>query len=560
MNKHPDSSLQYVLAEGICQQLAEAANRKSHRETQKPHRDQAQPQALRGDVYKDTVSLGCGALLRHMLLLLHTKPLRVIATGGSSLRIRVCGALDYVIDRTNHTVWVEPSPLTHRERISKKLPPWHHPFDPRMQDIDLLHPLCKGNWLRYIAVRPGWLSYGPSGCDHTGGEQLFTSAGMMELALAEITKLVWNQLKTNYLVLVLRQQLAATLTLYIGADLISLAMRARLHPRTAYLTARHLNLVWRNQQAFQTIERENPKLLVAVAAWFAYSKKANGSPEGEVLPAMVRDLRDRGLPPKAWRVLASRGIKCLLPLQLNRSPWESMVGTLKALYVSRWPFVPPRGCLGLLFDAAGKPDTFEAAHAGVPGWFWHMACEEAHALKADTNAYRALSDSLPRWAWLARKYRFSPDKNQRRKGIGWLREAAQFFEDVEHNDNSGDAPAWALWLQSASWDTSSRFTVVPLLSPNAVVDEAVALHNCADTYIARCRQGVELLLSLRDRSTGKRIALASARRRGDDWVLDQVAGPCNMQVSVSVRQIAELSVGEVNWQYETYRILQKQGS
>ncbi len=558
MNKHQDFPVQYVLAEGICQQLATAANRKSHRKTPSPNWPPTSPPTLRGDVYQDTVSLGYGALLSHMLLLLRTKPLQVIATEKDSLRIRVCGALDYVIDRVNHAVWVEPSPLTHRESNSNKIPPWPHPFNPREQDVDLLNPLCQWYWLVYIAARPGWFSYGPSGSNHTG-EQLFTSSAMMELALAEVTELVWKHLQSHYLLLALRQQLAATLTLYIGADLINLAMRARLYPRPAHLVAQHLNVVWRNQQAFQTVERENPNLLVAVTAWLIYTGKVGGLPERDVVPTMVKDLLDRGLPPKAWRLLASRGAKSLLPVLPNRSSWESIIGTLKALYVSRWPSIPPRGYLRLLFDAAGRPDSFEVAHAGVPGWFWQIACNEAHTLKGNTNDYRDLCDSLPRWAWLVRKYGFSPDKNQRKKGIVWLREAAQFYEDIEQHDDTGDTPSWALWLQSASWATTSKHTVVPLLSPNAVVDEAVALHNCADSYIERCRQGSELLLSLRDRSTGKRIALASARRQGEDWVLGQVAGPCNMKVSPLVQKTAEQAVGEVNWQFETYRITQNQG-
>lgn len=558
MNKHQDFPVQYVLAEGICQKLVTAANRKSNRKTSSPEWAQASSPTLRGDVYQDTVSLGYAALMRHMHLLLRTKPLQVIPTGKGSLRIRVCGALDYVIDREDQAVWAEPSPLTHRESNSNKLSPWPHPLNPREHDVDLLNPLCKWYWLVYIAARPGWLSYGSSGSKHTG-EQLFMSSAMMELALAEVTKLVWKQLQTHYLVLALRQQLAATLTLYVDADVINLAMLARLNSKPAHLIARHLNVVWRNQKAFKAVESENPKLLVAVTAWLTYTKNGSGPPVRDVVPSMVRDLLNRGLPPKAWRVLAAKGAKCLLPLQPTRSSWDSIVGTLKALSVSRWPAVPPRGCLRLLLDAAGRPDTFEVAHAGVPGWFWQMACNEAHVLKGNTTAYRALCDSLPRWAWLVRKYGFSPDKNQRKKGIAWLKEAAQFYEDVEQHDDAGDTPSWALWLQSASWATTGKHTVVPLLSPNAVVNEAVALHNCADSYIERCRQGSQILLSLRDRNTGKRIALASARRQGDDWVLGQVAGPCNMKVSPLVQKFAEQAVGEVNWQFEIYRITQKQG-
>jgi len=54
---------------------------------------------------------------------------------------------------------------------------------------------------------------------------------------------------------------------------------------------------------------------------------------------------------------------------------------------SRWSEIRTRGFLRLLHDAAGRPDSYDTATDGVPGWFWQIACEEAHARRGDTRAY-----------------------------------------------------------------------------------------------------------------------------------------------------------------------------
>lgn len=558
MSKAPEHRVQYLALDGIGPRLVNASVRRSHSNFKPFEVQDPAHQKLSGDVYLDTVALGAAALLCHVQQLLVHNPLRVVTEDGSSVRIRVCGALDYVIDRENHAVWVESAPLTHRERISRKHPPWDPSIDLRVVDVDLLNPLCKRQWLIYIAARPGWFSYA-LGDIVPGGGQLFADSDLMELVLAEVVKRVWNKVKNSAEMVALRHRLAATLTLQIGSGLINTAMRARIHPTTTSLLARQLNLVWRHRQAYQTMEQENPTLLVALTAWLSRSRNSDRTDLADALPTMKTDLLETGLSPKAWRVLAVHRLKRLLPSEQTQSLWHSMIGTLKALQTSRWPAVPPQGFIRLMLDAAGKPDSYETADVGVPGWFWHYTCNEAYAVRGNTTAYQALFDSIPRWAWLVRKYGIRPDKNQRRKGITWLREAVQHCEELEQHDHAGDIPSWSLWIQSAEWDTVKKLAVVPLLSPNAMVNEAVAMHNCADSYIDRCKVGNVLLLSLRDLVTGKRVSLASTILRRNVWVVGQIVGPCNAPVSTAIREVAKVALNEVNWQYREH-LLKTQGS
>ena len=175
-----------------------------------------------------------------------------------------------------------------------------------------------------------------------------------------------------------------------------------------------------------------------------------------------------------------------------------------------------------------------------------MTCDAAHACKGDTAEYSDLFDCIPAWAWMVRHYQLKPDKNQRRKGKEWL----EFMSDVlQSMALKEDVPEWALWLPPDGWDDSHRHKIVPLQSRVALLREAIALHNCADALQDRCRAESHILISLRLWATDKPVALASVERRGCNWVLGQVAGPCNQPVRPWVRQIAQEAVAWVRYHH-----------
>ena len=180
--------IQYLIGNGIGARLINAASRQRMRSAKEPVSDHLAHRVLTGDMYEDTVSLGVSALLGHVMRHLNTDPIRVMPSVGSRLRIRVFGALDYVIDRSERVVWVEPSPISPREKASKQSPPWKRNVDSRVDNVDLLNPLCKSTWLVYIAARPGWFSYTQKPGEQNQG-QLFTSLDAMDSALNEVVVL-----------------------------------------------------------------------------------------------------------------------------------------------------------------------------------------------------------------------------------------------------------------------------------------------------------------------------------------------------------------------------------
>ena len=542
--------LQYLIDNGIGARLINGSARQRLRTIEGIERIDLTQADLTGDVFKDTVSLGAAALLRHVNQLLQSDPLRVISSQNGVLLIRVFGAMDYVIDRIGHVIWVEPSPWTPREKASKTKPPWRHRHTSRETNIDLLNPLCRSSWLEHVATRPGWFAY----TDRDGGhvDQLFVSCEMMDLALTDVADLVAERLKSSREMATLRHRLASTLSLHIGSEVVDIALRSRIITNRASLTAKHLNMVWCNLHLYQRMDQENPRLLVALTAWLSHFRNTNEAELTDAIPAMRSDVLASGLTPKAWRLLAAKGLKKLLPSQLNHSAWQTLISNLQALSASRWPALAPRGFLRLLHDSVGCPDSYDSAHAGVPGWFWQIVCNEAAVLKGHAPGYKELFDSVPRWAWLVRKYAFGPDKNQRRRGCEWLREAVKNHEYLEEIVEAEESQNWAPWIESAQLNITEKLTVVPLLSESALITESMAMHNCADKYVSRCLHGNELLLSLRDKATGRRIALASTVRRGRNWSLDEIAGPCNEPVQMSIRKYAKQAIAEVNRKYTQY--------
>ena len=497
---------------------------------------------LAGDVLNDIIALGSTALIAHLDQLLAKSPVHVIQESQTVTRIRVCGALDYVIDRSQRKVWTEPAPLSAKERRSAQPPPWHHTLDDKCYAVDLLKVLCKPMWLNYVAARPGWFgcTFSHHGCVQ---QQLFIKQNEMEYALAMVVRTTWQYFKRDKAFIALRHSLASQLTLHLGAGVVNLAMRSRLRTDTFALDARHMSLVLRHQPAFETMGRENPKLLPALTAWLMNADNSRSdaiSKINDALPYMRYEVLAAGLPPRAWRYLAQHGFKRLQPHRDPAVPWKSMLHTLQAMDVAQWPPLPPRGFLRLLNDTAGHPLYYlQTCYRSGAGWFWQLACLEAHARRGDTAAYSDLFDQLPEWAWMVRHYQLQPDKNQRRKGIEWL----EFMSDVVQSRLSQhDAPEWALWLPADGWpiddDHNQRLKIVPLQSLGALRQEAFALHNCTDSFEDCCRAETHVLISLRSWTTNKVFALASFEKRRN-WELSQVAGPCNTAVQPWVKQVAQ---------------------
>lgn len=470
------------------------------------------------------VALGAEQTIAQFRWLLHTRPLEV-PSDPYPQRIRVLGAIDYVVDRQQSRVYGTPSDRrVRRGAFGDEL---------TVDAIDLLRPLCKPFLLRYLAFLPTGVCARSTLADRQQGQLWRHDTNALQ-ALPVICARAWAVVRQDPALRRLRRELVYWLVSAIGSQSYDLALRSRNNPGSQSLSSAHLALVWRYWHAYRRMQLENPQLLPVLTAWLRYRRRWSRRVDDEV-PAMRRDLLARGFAPGAWRYLARHGARRLMDHRGWTITWPDLVLTLKALAAARWPEPPPRGFIRLLFSTAGVPRSYLGTPGTVPGWFWNWTCAAANACGHDAGAYRKLQDNVVIWAWLVRRCQVRPDANQRRRRLDWL---ARWADKQEALVRLSGRDAWAGWLRDVDWSVLAPLRVVPLLSPRSLLEEARTMHNCADAHADACEQGKYLLLSLRRGDSGKRVALVGLRHARDGWRLHQVAGPCNHPVSDAVHASA----------------------
>lgn len=435
----------------------------------------------------DAVARGVATLQAQCLWWLHTRPLQRLTDAAGNVHLRVCGALDYVIDRRHHVVF----------GAAVDVPDANAPdlawSAGRCENIAVLRPLCTPRWLDYLACRPEGV-FGARGAGDPMQLPLWQQRPDTMQALPEIRRIVDARLRRTLAFRRLRAALAYWLVRCIDQRLVALALRARTTPGRLGLSSPQMGDVWLHRSIFERVAEENPRLLPAVAAWLSYP---NRLPPGaqDAVPWMRTDLRERDLPPKAWRYLAVHGTRCLTAGARVGVSWVQIVRWLRALENAHWPVPPPRGWIGMLDDQVGVPTDYDQGVGSVPGWFWNWVCTAAHACAHDAAAL------------------------------------------AQHESEC----TWGGWLAPVSWRTYRRLQVVPLLSARDVYDEGQALHNCAADYVEDCRADRYLMISLREPGTGRRVALLGLARAavGEPWEWHQLAGPCNRSVPAWVHRFAQ---------------------
>jgi|GEM_PF-2791480 hypothetical protein len=497
--------------------------------------------------HEDLFNRATQALVAHVLRQLQQAPLKVLRDPQGRRRVRVMGALDYLIDATACKVWVEPSPFTKKEQRSQAAAPWGCMSRRPLDKVDLLNPLCKPAWLEYVATRSGWFA-SPFAKHQPQQAQLFMQPSERLHLLRYVAHAAFLRLRHTPALAELQSDIAAALAAQLGADLLELGLRSRPFTRNNCLRADHFNRVWQHRSAFETMARENPRLLSALAAWLEDGGAPLVDSPKDTLPAMRKDLLASGLPPKAWRVLTQKGLHKLLPSQARHPLWKTMTQTLWSLHHAQWPPVPPRAFIQLLNDVAGRPQTFHDARGALGGWFWRVACTEADRLRQQAGAFEALVRQMPQHTHMLHETGWRPDTNQLRVGMAWLQ--AQTRRYLLFAQACPQA-LWLPWLPDPTEpEPQRRLTWVVLRSPRDLLEESMALHNCATDYQDRCSSGTWAMVSLRQARTGKRLALAGLELHAGQWRLAQVAGPCNRLVSTTLHQQARLALEWVRYHHQ----------
>ena len=482
------------------------------------------------------VALGVASMLEHFRKRLRTNPIEIEQgyCGGSI--VRVFGALEYVFDWPHRHIKTRGVNGQSHLFINREGMPELLDSALAYENIDLKSPLCSPYWLLYLAFSPDGICGRATDLD-VYQQALWSDSPHIVQVLDVVCRAVYRQLRADPEFQQFRSVLSYRLLELAGVDDVDLALRAGAYRRGHGLDARDVSRVWKYRPLYLRMARENPRLLPVLSAWLEHKQLPDDHGIEDAVPLMRQDLLDDGLPPRAWRYLIEHDPQSLVYRKDRALRWPVLLDVLHTLHKARWPQLPPRGFLGFLSDTAGLPQSYTERGAGVPGWFWNWACQAARDCVHDPRRYHHLRSQRVLWACLVQESAPRPDSNQQRRRLQWLQSWAEYQESLRE---LSDQDAWGQWLDGVSWKHVGRLRVVPLLSPRSLLDEAIAMHNCADRYLSDCSKGDYLLLSLRSPISGKRVALLGLERNygNGDWQHAELQAPCNRPAPAWVVQLA----------------------
>jgi hypothetical protein len=261
------------------------------------------------------------------------------------------------------------------------------------------------------------------------------------------------------------------------------------------------------------------------------------------LAALCERLAAEGLEPAAWKKLARWGFASFE--RIGDAWWKPIplarfANLLHRLDVQAPP--PPDFVRYALLASLHRAER----HARLdlerhPPWFLRALLREVERARHDIAVHVVRMDLCAALDWRIES-RPEPDANQQRAGWAWIMDQAQAYR--KSRELALAAP-WQVHVAGMLW---GPYRVVAIDCADALEAEAQAMKNCLASYEEACRSGEVVVYSIRERSTGARIACFAAERAGDgdSWELIEVAGKMNAAVDEDLERIGHAMVVKLN--------------
>jgi hypothetical protein len=318
----------------------------------------------------------------------------------------------------------------------------------------------------------------------------------------------------------------------LNRGLLALALHAR-HADWApgCMPSSTFNLVWRHDALFQRVARENRQLLKLLELFLVQNKL----PLKKDPVAEMRDyFRARGFSEAAWRYVhkyGSRLFRVASEIAMNKNKLEVCVHYLRALETAGFP-PPPAPALAMAWFRCFAHPYFDRMWFTANWWTADPSVIRAVLMEADKRrcepgfaSYIGEAVGVLHWAM---ETRLSLNPQQARSGWKWLHRRWVAWR----NQCTREAKAARLsWRSRLPRTTIGRFEVVPIETGAGLIEEAIAMHNCADTFVVRCKSGDLRLFSVRHARTGKRVATLGITSFGGCWSAHQVKRSANRPAS-----------------------------
>jgi hypothetical protein len=132
------------------------------------------------------------------------------------------------------------------------------------------------------------------------------------------------------------------------------------------------------------------------------------------------------------------------------------------------------------------------------------------------------------------------DRNQLKRGWQYLvkrsedwheqREPHNFYSAMVCENTSWDCHlSEYLASHHTSFPQNSPYKIVPLTTPQSLLDESEAMHHCVSSYIEYCVAGSTRIFSVRLAASNKRFATAELNMAAGEWKLIQLKGMANRE-------------------------------
>lgn len=433
-------------------------------------------------------------------------PVRVVTAPGVRTAW-VFGTIGYRVCARRRTV----TPMLRADGVEAPMP-WR---------VELARPLCAPDFLARLACVLGLSDAGPQ-------QHLFVGEGEAGRQLRWLAAAAYRMVSADERFVRLRRQLLPS-ALALDPEVMHLARRARVLPYGAVVSAAGYTHAWQQSDALARVQRENPQLLASCALALAERVIAPG---GDAVHALHQALRRDGFSAAAWRWLARHGDRALRHAWCAGRPYERFaagLALLRCVERARCPAPPPPAAAEHI--AAAIVDELLFRDDDAP-WPWAFACalREADRLRGAPEMRGFLEELRVVGTWPGAE----PERGQRRAGWRWLVRRA--LETQARASGSVAAPL--AWHSAIGAHPAGGYRLVPLESAAALVEEALAMHNCLASFAGDCRRGKTRFFSVREPGGRRRVATIGLVVLEGRWAVLDAKGPVNAEAPADVLELA----------------------
>lgn len=278
-------------------------------------------------------------------------------------------------------------------------------------------------------------------------------------------------------------------------------------------------------------------------------EKINNHPS-HILRRMKEAFKRVGLGAASWRYVLNAQVADFEHIVYEKdgrasswSRWIQLCGWLFIMRSLRWDCAPPKQVISLFlrtdWKLNHKENTVIYQSVRVPmNCFGHILNEARQQAINDTFRNFADGDFVDLITWLGHLKK-PLDRHQQRLGYTWMLGQARRWKQEELERNTLSQQKWLSGLPTISL---GDWRIEPLTSAWQLRRHALDMRNCADTYVAECKENHCRIFALFD-GKNKVVATLGYAYEDNDWKSLGAKGFANRPPSIAAQRIEKILLG-----------------